>query len=56
MQQLAQAQGERKAAPPDPAWPPFEYGNPGSFKKGLSTLPNAIAAELGQPVGAHGQA
>lgn len=42
---------ERKAAPPDPAWPEFEYGNPGSFKYGLSTLPNAIAAELGAPPG-----
>ena len=42
---------ERKAAPPDPAWPPFEYGNPGSFRRGLSTLPHAIAAELGQPHG-----
>ena len=40
---------ERKAAPPDPAWVDFEYGNPGSFKKGLATLPRAIAAELGQP-------
>jgi len=38
---------ERKAAPPDPAWPEFEYGNPGSFRDGLSTLPNAIAKELG---------
>ena len=28
-------------------WPEFEYGNPGSFRKGLSTLPNAIAKELG---------
>jgi len=42
---------ERKASPPDPKWPEFEYGNPGSFKRGLATLPNAIAAELGQPVG-----
>jgi len=42
---------ERKAAPPDPRWPDFEYGNPGSFKRGLSTLPNAISEELGQPVG-----
>jgi len=41
---------ERKADPPDPAWPPFEYGNPGSFREGLSTLPNAISTELGQPV------
>jgi len=42
---------ERKADPPDPRWPAFEYGNPGSFRKGLSTLPNAISAGLGQPVG-----
>jgi oxygen-dependent protoporphyrinogen oxidase len=42
---------ERKADPPDPAWPKFDYGNPGSFRKGLATLPNAIAAELGAPVG-----
>ena len=42
---------ERKANPPDPSWPEFEYGNPGSFRKGLSTLPNAISEELGQPVG-----
>lgn len=37
---------ERKAAPPAPEWPEFEYGNPGSFREGLSTLPNAIAKEL----------
>ena len=29
---------ERKADPPDPEWPEFEYGNPGSFKEGLSTV------------------
>ena len=38
---------ERKADPPDPAWPEFDYGNPGSFRKGLGTLPKAIEAELG---------
>lgn len=38
---------ERKADPPAPEWPEFEYGNPGSFREGLSTLPNAVAAELG---------
>eukprot|EP00980_Cylindrotheca_fusiformis_P009499 scaffold2077_cov119-Cylindrotheca_fusiformis.AAC.2 len=37
---------ERKADPPSPEWPEFEYGNPGSFKKGLATLPNAIAESL----------
>ncbi|CAM9806005.1 unnamed protein product, partial [Heterosigma akashiwo] len=43
---------ERKASPPEPQWVPFEYGNPGSFRNGLSTLPNAISEALGQPVGA----
>ena len=38
-----------KAAPPDPSWPDFEYGNPGSFRDGLATLPRAISRELGQP-------
>jgi len=38
---------ERKADPPAPEWPEFEYGNPGSFREGLSTLPNAISKELG---------
>jgi len=37
---------ERKADPPAPEWPEFEYGNPGSFKEGLSTLPNAIEKNL----------
>jgi len=41
---------ERKANPPNPEWPEFEYGNPGSFKNGLSTLPNAIHAALGDKV------
>lgn len=41
---------ERKADPPDPAWPEFEYGNPGSFREGLSTLPNAISKGLGDKV------
>ena len=38
---------ERKADPPDPSWVEFEYGNPGSYRRGLSTLPNAILDELG---------
>lgn len=38
---------ERKADPPAPEWPEFEYGNPGSFREGLATLPNAIKADLG---------
>jgi protoporphyrinogen/coproporphyrinogen III oxidase len=41
---------ERKADPPDPNWPEFEYGNPGSFRNGLATLPNAIAKELGDKI------
>lgn len=41
---------ERKADPPDANWVDFEYGNPGSYKKGLSTLPNAIKEELGEKV------
>ena len=41
---------ERKADPPDEAWVEFEYGNPGSFREGLSTLPNAIAAELKEKI------
>ena len=41
---------ERKADPPKPEWVDFEYGNPGSFKRGLSTLPNAIKEELGDKV------
>lgn len=41
---------ERKADPPSPEWPDFEYGNPGSFKEGLATLPKAISAELGDKV------
>lgn len=41
---------ERKADPPDADWVDFEYGNPGSFKRGLSTLPLAIEKELGDKV------
>ncbi|KAL3783200.1 hypothetical protein HJC23_013543 [Cyclotella cryptica] len=37
---------ERKADPPDADWVEFEYGNPGSYKNGLSILPNAIREEL----------
>ena len=33
---------ERKANPPSPDWVDFEYGNPGSYREGLSTLPKAI--------------
>jgi oxygen-dependent protoporphyrinogen oxidase len=41
---------ERKADPPAPEWPEFEYGNPGSFKEGLATLPNAIAKNLDEQI------
>ena len=41
---------ERKADPPKPEWVDFEYGNPGSFKEGLSTLPKAIENELGDKI------
>jgi len=41
---------ERKADPPKPEWVEFEYGNPGSYQEGLSTLPKAIARELGDKV------
>ena len=41
---------ERKADPPKPEWVEFEYGNPGSFRRGLSTLPKAIEKELGDKV------
>ena len=41
---------ERKADPPAPEWVEFEYGNPGSYKEGLATLPKAIEKELGDKV------
>lgn len=41
---------ERKANPPEPQWVDFEYGNPGSFRNGLSALPNAISKELGDKI------
>lgn len=41
---------ERKADPPSPEWVEFEYGNPGSYKRGLSTLPNAIKEKLGSDI------
>ena len=41
---------ERKANPPEPQWVDFEYGNPGSFRNGLSTLPNAISKDLGDKI------
>lgn len=41
---------ERKAEPPAPEWVEFEYGNPGSFREGLSTLPKAISKEMGDKI------
>ena len=41
---------ERGADPPDANWVDFEYGNPGSYRMGLSTLPLAIRDELGDRV------
>lgn len=41
---------ERKADPPEPQWVDFEYGNPGSFREGLATLPKAIEKELGDKI------
>ena len=33
-----------------PEWVEFEYGNPGSYREGLSTLPNAIEERLREKV------
>ena len=41
---------ERRAYPPDASWVDFEYGNPGSYRMGLSTLPLAIQDKLGNRV------
>ena len=46
--QEAELAKERRANPPDPSWMVgFEYGNPSSYRRGLSTLPLAIWQELG---------
>ena len=43
-QEIAQ---EKRDNPPDPAWPTYKSGELGSFRRGLQTLPNAIANRLG---------
>ena len=44
-QEIAQ---EKKDNPPDPAWPTYQAGELGSFRRGLQTLPNAVAKYLGE--------
>mmetsp|Transcript_30046 Transcript_30046/g.96966 ORF Transcript_30046/g.96966 Transcript_30046/m.96966 type:complete len:551 (-) Transcript_30046:671-2323(-) len=43
---FAEIAEEKKANPPDPAWPTYEAGELGSFRKGLQTLPLAVKAKL----------
>lgn len=43
---LSEIKEEKAANPPDPKWPTFETGELGSFRKGLQTLPDAIASKL----------
>jgi len=39
---------EKRANPPDPSWPTYQAGELGSFRKGLQTLPLAIAENLSE--------
>jgi len=39
---------EKRENPPDSRWPSYKAGELGSFRKGLQTLPNAIAKILGE--------
>ena len=44
---FAEIAQEKKDNPPDPAWPTYKGGELGSFRRGLQTLPNAVANYLG---------
>eukprot|EP00850_Spirogloea_muscicola_P018446 SM000169S02701 [mRNA] locus=s169:12678:15510:+ [translate_table: standard] len=48
--QLIQDRRANPPPPPDPRLPVVKGQTVGSFKRGLSTLPNAIAAQLGEKV------
>mmetsp|Transcript_55127 Transcript_55127/g.112762 ORF Transcript_55127/g.112762 Transcript_55127/m.112762 type:complete len:578 (+) Transcript_55127:24-1757(+) len=50
LKRQVELQKERKADPPPPEWVKFTYGNPGSFREGLSTLPKAIEKSLDDKV------
>jgi len=50
LKRQVELQKERKADPPAPEWVKFTYGNPGSFREGLSTLPKAIEKSLADKV------
>jgi oxygen-dependent protoporphyrinogen oxidase len=44
---LAEIDQEKKANPPDPAWPTYQGGQLGSFRKGLQTLAYGVERYLG---------
>lgn len=45
---LKEISKEKKDNPPNPKWPTYKAGELGSFRRGLQTLPNAIANVLGE--------